>query len=423
MKGHPDHAEFLEPDALHGVQREKLARVLEGALSRSGFYRGKYAGVRFDPLRDPLHVLPLTTRQEIERDQEQHPPFGTLLTRPLAEFTRLHQTSGSSGRPLVWLDTPDSWQWWQRCWRTIFGAAGVTAADRVFFPFSFGPFIGFWTAFETAASCGNLVLSGGGMSTAARLEFMVQHQATVVCCTPTYALRLAEVAAAEGCDLRSTPVRALIVAGEPGGSLPATRSRIEEAFGARVFDHAGMTEIGAWGFECLDNPGGLHVMESEFIAEVLDPLTGLPAEDGRDGELVLTNLGRSGMPLIRYRSGDQASLTRGPCPCGRHLARIPGGLRGRRDDMMIIRGNNVFPSAVENILRGFAEVAEFRMSVEHHGPLAELMIEIEPLPGAGDSVCHRVTQAVVDRLHLRPLVRLAAPGALPRYEMKARRRV
>jgi phenylacetate-CoA ligase len=261
------------------------------------------------------------------------------------------------------------------------------------------------------------------MSTAARLEFMVQHQATVVCCTPTYALRLAEVAAAEGCDLRSTPVRALIVAGEPGGSLPATRSRIEEAFGARVFDHAGMTEIGAWGFECLDNPGGLHVMESEFIAEVLDPLTGLPAEDGRDGELVLTNLGRSGMPLIRYRSGDQASLTRGPCPCGRHLARIPGGLRGRRDDMMIIRGNNVFPSAVENILRGFAEVAEFRMSVEHHGPLAELMIEIEPLPGAGDSVCHRVTQAVVDRLHLRPLVRLAAPGALPRYEMKARRRV
>ena len=154
-------------------------------------------------------------------------------------------------------------------------------------------------------------------------------------------------------DLAGSDVRSLIVAGEPGGSIPATRARLESAWGARVFDHIGMTEIGPWGFECVEEPGAVLAMESEFIAAVIDPATGEPVEDGQPGELVLTNLGRSGMPLIRYRTGDRAILTRDQCWGGRWFARAEGGVLGRLDDMLIIRGQNVFPAAVEDVLRGF----------------------------------------------------------------------
>jgi phenylacetate-CoA ligase len=297
------------------------------------------------------------------------------------------------------------------------------------FPFGFGPFIGFWIAFEAAADMGNLVLPAGGMTTMARLRYMLENEVTFICCTPTYALRMAEVAEAEGVDLPASSVRTLIVAGEPGGSIPATRGRIESAWGARVFDHPGMTEIGPWGFECVEAPGGVHVIESEFIAEVIDPTTMQPVPDGEPGELVLTNLGRTGSPLLRYRTGDQVRLTRRRCACGRWFARAEGGILGRLDDMMLIRGNNVFPAAVEGIIREFDEVAEFRMEVEHTGPMPGLRIEIEPRPlsAGGDpdlrDLPAKLTRAVRDRLLFTPRVELVKPGALPRFEMKAKRLV
>ncbi|MCH7885603.1 MAG: prolyl oligopeptidase family serine peptidase, partial [Planctomycetes bacterium] len=300
--------------------------------------------------------------------------------------------------------------------------AGGDYGDRFFFPFSFGPFIGFWAAFEAAAELGNFCLPAGGMTTTARLEYMLDHAATVVCCTPTYALRMAEVADREGIDLRSSSVRLLIVAGEPGGSIPAVRSRIEEDWCARVIDHVGMTEIGAYGFECVEAPGGLHVIESEFVAEVIDPTTCEVLPDGRVGELVLTNLGRRGSPLIRYRTGDQVLLTRDRCRCGRWFARIEGGIRGRLDDMLIIRGNNVFPSAIEGLLREYREVSEFRLVVDRAGSMADLHIEVEPDPerDAGD-LAHRIETSVRDRFHFKPRVTLVSAGSLPRFEMKARR--
>ncbi len=419
----PD-SETLDRDALAALQRRKLSAMLAEVSAHSPFYREhlRRAGCeRFDALTDPLENLPFTTREQIEQDQLDNPPYGTNLTYPLERYVRYHQTSGSKGAPLRWLDTPESWEWWKRCWATVFRAAGVEPADRIVFPFSFGPFIGFWSSFAAAESLGNLVLAAGGMTTAARLRYLLDNQATVLCCTPTYALHMAEVAQAEGVDIAASPVRLIIVAGEPGGGVPAVRQRIEAAWNARLIDHAGMTEVGAWGFEPVETPGVMLVNEVEFIAEVIDP-AGRPVPDGQAGELVLTNLGRWGSPLIRYRTGDQVRLSRAGRTAGRAFARLDGGVLGRLDDAIIIRGNNVFPASIEGILREFAEVAEFRLVVRSTASLADLRLEIEPLPAADQAtLAARIERAVRDRLHFKPHVQLVAPGSLPRFELKARR--
>jgi phenylacetate-CoA ligase len=262
---------------------------------------------------------------------------------------------------------------------------------------------------------------------------LLDNQATIVCCTPTYALRMAEVAAEENIDLARSPVRALFVAGEPGGSIPAVRSKIENAWGARVFDHSGMTEMGAVAFECIENPGGLHLNEAEFIAQVIDPETAKPQSEGSTslGELVLTNLGRRGSPLIRYRTGDQVRLVRqtAPCACGRWFARLEGGILGRVDDMFIVRGNNVFPTAVEAVIRRFQEVAEFRLTVTEGAPrrgaLTQVQLEIEPVPHTeqhvASSLAGRVAGALQQALSFRAEVIQVQPGTLPRFDLKAKR--
>lgn len=421
-----DPAESLDRPALARHQRDALDRVLRAILASNRFYQPRLAAARaagFDAARDSVDRLPFTTRVEIEADQLAHPPYGANLTFPLSAYTRLHQTSGSSGTPLRWLDTPESWAWWKGCWSIVYRAAGVTPADRIAFCFSFGPFIGFWSAFEAAGDLGNLCLTAGGMSSVARLRFMAENGATVLCCTPTYALRLAEAAAEENIDIAGGPVRLVIVAGEPGGSIPATRASIEQAWGARVIDHAGMTEVGAWGFEPVETPGQMRIIESEFIAEVIDPATLRPVPDGALGELVLTNLGRIGSPLIRYRTGDLVRLTRRCTAAGRHFAALEGGVLGRVDDMLIIRGNNVFPSAIEGILRGLGGVAEFRLSRVPAGAIYDLRIEVEPAADVViDGLANRVANAVRDRLNFRPTVEVVARGTLPRFEMKSRRK-
>lgn len=301
-------------------------------------------------------------------------------------------------------------------------AAGVTGEGRVFVPFSFGPFIGFWGGFEAAAHMGCFVLPAGGMTTSARLHHLLDHAATVVLCTPTYALRLAEVAEEHGLDLSNSPVRTLIVAGEPGGNIPAARRRIEQRWGARVFDHSGMTEIGCYGFQCDADPTAMHILETEFIPEVVDPRDAAPVSDGVEGELVLTNLGRLGSPLIRYRTGDVVRMIRTRCACGRWFARLQGGILGRVDDMLVVRGNNVFPATIEGIIREFAEVAEFVIRVGRERPMAELNIDVEPLANASNAgLGERIVAAIRDRLHFRAVVRVVPQGSLPRSELKSRR--
>ena len=411
----------MAPDraALERTQRERLRALLEVVLPANRFYAAKLAE------RDvgQFHEWPFTTKTELIADQAEHPPYGTTLTYPRERYTRLHQTSGTStGRPLRWLDTPESWDWMLGCWRQKFALMGVRPADRFCFAFSFGPFIGFWTGHEAAIRNGSFVLTLGGMSSAARLRAIIDNDITIVGCTPTYALHLAEVARNEGLDLPSSAVRTVIVAGEPGGGIPATRALIEAGWGARVIDHCGMTETGPMGVECEANPGGMHLLETELIAEVIDPATTKPAPPGSTGELVVTNLGRTGSPVIRYRTGDIVRVDPKPCPCGSNWVRLDGGILGRTDDMIHVRGNNVYPSAIEAVLRGIGGVAEYRVEVDRRGPLPELRIEVEPANGVtGKALADRVGRAVRDELLLRAEVKVAEAGSLPRFEMKAKR--
>jgi phenylacetate-CoA ligase len=414
--------ELLERQPLHQLQRQKLARLLQEITGPNRFYTRKFAGIAFDPSRDPLEKLPFTTRKELEADQIDNPRYGTNLTYSFDRYRRLHQTSGSVGRPMRWLDTRESWNWFKDLWGTIYRAAGLRPEDRLMFPFSFGPFIGFWAAFESALALGNLSVAAGGMTTTGRLQLLLDHEITFVCCTPTYALRMAEVARAEGIDLAGTKVAKLVDAAEPGGSIPEIRNRIESEWGARVYDHTGMTEIGSLGFECHEAPGGVHLNEGECIAEVIDPATGKPVPDGELGELVLTNLGRWGSPLIRYRTNDQVRITRDKCRCGRWFARMEGGIVGRYDDMITVRGNNVFPAGVESVIRRFPDVAEFRVTIIGTGALAEMKIELEPTTSDIDpALADRVARAVHAALSFRAQVTTVACGSLPRFEMKARR--
>jgi phenylacetate-CoA ligase len=394
--------------ALKELQRRRLGALFETVLPRNPFWTRKLAG----PV-DDVAALPFTTKQEIAADQAAHPPYGTNLTWPLERYVRLHQTSGTLGQPLRWLDDREGWDWVLSCWRRIYASVGLRSDDRLLFAFSFGPFLGFWAAFEGALRLGNFGVASGGLSTSARLKLLVENRITAVCCTPTYALRLAETAAAEKLDLAGGPVRMLILAGEPGAGIPATRRRIETAWGARVFDHYGMTEIGSLGIECAAQPGGFHLLETECIAEVVDPATGAAVPAGREGELVLTNLGRAGSPLLRYRTGDRVAADPDPCPCGSVLTRLRGGILGRADDMLIVRGMNVYPAAIEAVLREFPDVAEFRIVAS----ATALRLEIEAPPALSE----RIADAVKDRLLLRPEIAILPPGSLPRAEMKSRR--
>jgi phenylacetate-CoA ligase len=390
------------------------------------FYARKFAAAGVDPTAvhtwDDYRRLPFTTKSELVADQAEHPPYGTNGFDDRYSYTRLHQSSGTStGRPLRWRDTSWSWDWVVIAWENGLRRAGILAdaADRVFFPFSFGPFLGFWAAFEAVQRVHCLALSGGGMPTTARLRFLREHRATVVCCTPTYALHMAETAAAEGVDLARSGVTKVIVAGEPGGSIPATRERIEAAWGARVFDHYGLSEVGPVAFEPHDRPGQMWVNEDAFLVEVLDPAGDREVSDGEVGEVVVTNLGRGASPVIRYRTGD---LVRPARREGRLY--FDAGVIGRADDMIHVRGNNLYPSAIEAVVRRFPEVAEFRLVVDESGPLADLRIEVEPQPTAdGHRVCEAIGRAVRDELLFRTAVVPVPSGSLPRFEMKARRLV
>ena len=421
-----EEAEFLEQAQLRNLQQDRLRELLDEILPRNSFYAEKFAraGVQKSDIRtfEDLPRLPFTTKAELLADQEASPPYGRVLTYPSERYTRLHQTSGTSGRPLRWLDTPESWGRLLGCWDTIFRWLGITEADRLFFAFSFGPFLGFWTAFEAAARRGCLCLAGGGMSSGARLHMLLENQATVVLCTPTYALHLTGVAREHGIVLgEKTGVRALIVAGEPGGCVSPTRTRIEHAWQARVFDHSGMTETGPMTIECRENPVGLHLLEADYVAEVIDPESAEPVPAGQMGELVITALHRAGSPLLRYRTGDLVRVDPQPCPCGRTFLRFQGGILGRTDDMIHLRGNNVHLSALEGVIRRFPEVAEYRLEVDQTRALADLRIKIEPATENASDLAERIGQTIRDEFLFRAEVVLVPMGSLPRFEMKARR--
>ena len=401
-----------DPDEFRDLHLRKLRAGLAEVLKSNAFWRSRLAEVRS---WGDFERLPLTTKAELLADQASQPPYGTNLTFPLDRYVRLHQTSGSSGdHPLRWLDTAESWDWWVRIWSEhVYPAAGVGAGDRIFFAFSFGPFIGFWSAFDGAERLGALAISGGAMTSEQRVRTLLDLRATVLMSTPTYALRLAGVARGLGIDLESSDIRVTLHAGEPGASIPATRAAIESAYSATCFDHTGMTELGPTGFSCSQRDG-IHAIESEFIFEVLDS-AGRPAVEG---ELVATNLGRWGMPLVRYRTGDRVRASREPCSCGSPFVKLVGGIRGRVDDMFTVRGVNLYPSQVEDIVRGHPEVTEFVIEHRRAREMDEVSLVVEV---AGEDPTERLEADLRQALGVRLGCRVVPTGTLPRSELKSKR--
>ncbi len=422
-----DHAvETMPTKAIETLQIEKLHSMLKKIYGRNRFYTNKLdsAGIKHEEINTlaDLARVPLTTKQELIQAQQDDPPFGSNATYPESAYSRFHQTSGTTGKPLRVLDTPESWEWWGRCWGFVLTGAGLTENDRLFVPFSFGPFIGFWAALEGARIINTMMIPGGGRDSLERLHLMKELDVTAICCTPTYALRLVEVAKQAEFDLSEIPLRISILSGEPGANVPATKARVESEWGVKSYDHAGATEVGAHSFECEIQPNGTHVNESEFIVEVLNPETLEPVDAGVQGELIITNLGRIGFPVIRYRTGDLVRLNHEPCKCGRTFPRFEGGVLGRVDDMVVVRGINVFPSAIENLVRRSDEVEEFRITVSTVKQMGHLSIELDLKKDTNpENAKNDVYQQIRNELGLSSEIKVVPHGSLPRFEMKARR--
>jgi phenylacetate-CoA ligase len=423
------HTETLPRDRLDALRSRKLRDLVEWTFDAAPWQAARLrdAGVEPGDVRDlsDLSKLPFLERAEWMASQEQDPPYGPVLTRTPESAIRHHTTSGTSGRrPLAVLDSPKDWEWIAEMWCYAFWGFGVRAADTVFFAFGYGTFVGFWGAQYACEKLGALVLPGGNMTTEARVRMLVECDATVVCSTPTYALRMAQEARKLGIDLPGSAVSRLILSGEPAGSIPATKALIEEQWGAKAGDTAGMTELGTvMMFECSHQPGGAHIIEDHYVEEVIDPATGEPVGYGGLGERVVTSFGRGFIPVLRYRTGDLVCKVEARrCDCGRTFDIYDGGIRGRVDDMKVIRGTNVYPGAVEAIVRRVADVEEFQVRLyTADGIRDEIEVQVE-LAGGGDEVLEELGRELAEAHEgLRFGVRRAAPGTLPRFELKAKR--
>lgn len=419
-------------DEIEKRQLRQLQTLIKELQEGNCFYQKRLKGTGIDESVPDLDTfsqkMPFTTKMDVERDREEMPPYGTNLTYPLNQYSRLCQSSGTTSTPLAWNDTQESWSAMLDCWDEVYRAAEVTKEDVVFFAFSFGPFLGFWTAFDAAVRAGMRSIPGGGMSSIARLQAMEMHQATALCCTPTYALRLGELLATERAanNLEGMSIKKIIVAGEPGGSISQVRDRLEKLWdGVRVIDHHGMTEVGPVSYERLDQPLNLCIIEDAYYAEIIDRETLREVEEGEEGELVLTTLRRTACPLLRYRTGDLVKKAYYLDESGakaRNTLCLEGGILGRFDEMVVIRGVNIYPTAIEKIIRNFPEVRDYQVIHTIQNSMDELAISIEPKEGKDvDSLKEKIELALSNAFALRIPIKLVEPESLPKFDFKARR--
>ena len=426
--------ETLPREELAALQLRKI-RDLVGWTLDSAPWQGdrlRHAGITPDTLQsmDDVRRIPFLTREDWMESQSADPPFGAVLAQPRSAAIRYHTTSGTSGnRPLAVLDGPKDWEWIAEMWCYALWGFGVRPVDTVFFAFSYGTFVGFWGAQYASEKLGALVLPGGNMTTEARVRMIDEVGATVVCSTPTYALRMSQEAKAIGIDLVNGPVQKLILSGEPAGSIPATKALIESEWGAKAADTAGMTEVGTIVmFECSHQPGGAHVIEDHYLEETIDPVSCEPVAYGEEGERVVTSFGRGFIPVLRYRTRDVVCRVPGStCGCGRTFDIYDGGIRGRVDDMKVVRGTNVYPRAIEEIVRQVDDVAEFQIHLYTVGGSRdeiEVLVEVEGDEAAVDTQLRELARQLAEAHEgLRIDVRRADRESLPRFELKAKRLV
>jgi phenylacetate-CoA ligase len=411
------------------LQARRLREQVAHAARHSPFYRRALRAARVDPAKirtlDDLRRLPFTTKDELKQNQLEHPPWGDVLAVPIADVVRVHLTSATTGRPLAFLDTAADWYGFYHSYARSLHAFGVRRTDMVMAAFSYGPWIGYWSGFYAAQDLGCLVYPVGGLSTEQRLDALLAYPITVLGCTPSYALFLAEQAAKKGIDLaKDTKLRITWHTGEPGASIPATKARIEAAFGGRAYDLPGLTEIAAWGFECEARAGLTHVHEDYVYPEVLDEQE-RPVKPGEQGELVFTSLYRKAMPLLRYRTRDIVQLAARRCPCGRTLVAFEGGVLARLDDMKKVRGIIVYPRRIEELVRPHRAVDEFQIVFRRVAGLDDILVRLDPSPALAVDERARLGDALGRDLQLglgiRVSVEVGEPGSLPRWDHKARR--
>jgi phenylacetate-CoA ligase len=427
----PRH-ETMPREELEALQVRKLRNVIGWADAQVPFHskRLRDSGVTIDSIAglEDLRRIPFMTRDEWMQGQVEHPPYGPILAAPKEAAIRYHMTSGTTGRtPIRVLDSLKDWEWIAEMWCYGLWGFGVRHADTVFVAFGYSTFIGFWGLHYACEKMGCLVLPGGAMTTDQRVKQIVDMGATVVCSTPTYALRMAQEAKTLGIDLAGSAVQRLILSGEPAGSIPATKKLIEEQWGAKAGDTAGMTELGTiMIFECEHQPGGTHIIEDHYIEEVIDPETDEPVGYGELGERVVTSFGRGFIPVIRYRTRDLVEkVPHDRCDCGRTFDIFDGGIRGRVDDMKLVRGTNVYPRAVEAIVREYKEIDEFQIhlyTAEGIRDEIEILVEIPDPNTDRERILGNLEKALADSHEgLRFGVAEAEAGSLPRFELKAKR--
>ncbi|OFW22187.1 MAG: hypothetical protein A3H97_04830 [Acidobacteria bacterium RIFCSPLOWO2_02_FULL_65_29] len=417
--------------AIETHQFARLRSLLERSSLDNPFYRTKFRAAGLGSLQDVIEIarspdrfrqLPTSGKQELLDDQAAHPPHGTNVLSPSPPFVRQHQTSGTTGTPLKVWETRQSWEWMTTLWLYQLLALDITPVDTIFMAFNFGHSLGLWNVLDAGMQLGALTLTGGGLTSLQRVDSIVHNRATVLVCTPSYALRLAEVAADNRIDIRRSAVGTIIVGGEPGASVAGTRDRIERLWGARLYDSPGLTEVGHIGLACPHQ--GVHLVESEFYVEMLDPETQRPVGPGEAGEIVVTNFGRPATPVIRYRTRDVARPVYDMCPCGRTFMRLEGGIIGRSDDMIVVRGVNVFPSLVEAIIRECGDVSEYSVEIVGTQDMYSLRIKIEldaDCTGGPETIRRRIEDTFHRRLYLKTDVEVVPAGALPRSGAKRSR--
>jgi phenylacetate-CoA ligase len=426
--------ELMPKEKLKRLQFRRVQEAIRYAWERSPFYRSRMAKHGVTPehilsLEDFFQKFPVTRRDDLERDQLDNPLFGTRLAVPLERALRYHSTSGTTGKPPVRaFDTERDWLWGADAWAASLYNFGVRPSDVVMVAFGYGSFIGFWGAHYAFEKIGCRVHPTGSMDTKTRIQMILDLKVTVLCCTPSYAIRMLHVANEEGLDLGTTSsLTKIIVAGEPGASIASTRQIIESGFNARLGDFMGTTETaGIIAGTCSSLCGGLHINQDRFLTEVVDPATLAPVGYGERGLMLVTPLVKEAMPLFRYATNDIVVMEQGHfCSCGRTLDLFMGGILGRFDDMVKVRGVQLTPQMLEEIIRSFSEVEEFFTTVENRSGLDTLVIKLElkrsPIAPVEREIIAGIKQQVKKNLGLSPEVNIEPYNSLPRFELKARR--
>lgn len=413
----------------------KLAKQVQWAWDRSPFYRRLWqqAGVSPGTLKtlDDLSRFPVVQKDELRRVQESNPPFGDLLCVEPSQVARIHGTSGTTGRPVVFGISAEDWERIANSHARIMWAAGLRPADRIIICSFFSLYVGSWGALIGGERLGAAMFPfGAGVAgqTARAVQWTQIVKPTAFYGTPSYALRFAEAAREQNVDPRSLGLRILFFSGEPGAGIPATKRLIEETFGATCIDMGSMAEMMPWmsNGECSYRKG-MHLWQDVVYTQVCDPETYKPVPFGCEGTPVYTHLERVSQPMIRLASNDRTRWIDTSCSCGRTYPRLPEGIYGRYDDMLVVRGENVYPSAVEDVLRrveGFG--GEFQIVVSRIDHMDELLVQAEHAPTHSDAKSIEqlktiMTEQLRSRLGIRPTIELVPQGLLPRTEFKSRR--